>query len=201
MFYPQSVGPSGLFGYCLASTSFLPPPTWDTLVLWGPPWTSEYTYQVTQGAGQLFSDFELPWCGEDITFPVHEEIQGPSLHKLFHHDIYKHKKSHLWNLLSIWDSNFPHSLKSPVWRLVLSLRGCKPLKGSTADCSRAGQAWVQPWPRAPYTHSQGNRLSLPQPPRAQSWQEVNVQEMSEKQMGFNSMSTIKQVTHSVLRIP
>lgn len=94
----------------LASTSFLP----ALLGHSGSWWTStnirsEHTYQVTQGTGQLFSNFEFPWCGEDVAFPVHEEIQRPTLHKLFHHDIYKQKTSPIWNLLSACDSTFPHS--------------------------------------------------------------------------------------------
>lgn len=35
-----------------------------------------FNLQVTQGAGQLLSNFELPWCGEEIAFPEHEEIHG-----------------------------------------------------------------------------------------------------------------------------
>lgn len=103
----QSPGPP----VCLVSTSFLPPLLGHS-GSWLRPQTSEHTYQVTQGAGQLFGNFKLPGCGEDITFPMHEEIQGSPLHKLFHHDIYKHKNSHICNLTSIWDSTPPDSLKS-----------------------------------------------------------------------------------------
>lgn len=41
---------------------------------------------------------------------MHEEVQGSPLHKLFHHDIYKHKNGHICNLTSIWDSTLPDSL-------------------------------------------------------------------------------------------
>lgn len=116
----QSPGPP----VCLVSTSFLPPLLGHS-GSWLRPQTSEHTYQVTQGAGQLFGNFKLPGCGEDITFPMHEEIQGSPLHKLFHHDIYKHKNSHICNLTSIWDSTprFPqehqfsdrHSARQCKW--------------------------------------------------------------------------------------
>lgn len=94
---------------CLVSTSLLPP-LLGRSGSWLRPQTSEHTYQVTQGAGQLFGNFKLPGCGEDVTFPMHEEIQGSPLHKLFHHDIYKHKNSHICNPTSIWDSTRPDSL-------------------------------------------------------------------------------------------
>lgn len=90
---------------CLARAPSCHHPHRDSGSWWGPPQVPEQTYQVTQGTGQLFGNFELPWRSEDITFPVHEEIQGPPLHKLLHHDIYKHKSSHSR------DNIFPHPLR------------------------------------------------------------------------------------------
>lgn len=59
------------------------------------------------------------------------------------------------------------------------------------ECFRAGQAWLQPLPGAPYTptHRATNSASSPQPPRGQSGQEINIQDTSETHMGLRSMST------------
>lgn len=46
-----------------------------------------FNLQVTQGTGELLSNFELSWCGEKIAFSECEEVQGDPLHRLSHHDI------------------------------------------------------------------------------------------------------------------
>ena len=148
------------------------------------PQTPEHTYQVTQGTSQLFGNFKLPRCGEDIAFPVHEEIQGPPLHKLLHHDIYRHKSSHSR------DSIFPHPLRgahftdwSSAWEDTTILVRCKQQNECLHLCPRPDAFFSLSvlTPPSRVQHSVQSGLAT-----------VNVREMSEKkQMGLNSTSTIK----------
>lgn len=90
---------------------------------------------------------------------MQEEIQGPSLHKLFHHDIYKHKRSPSWHRLSAGTtlSLIPYE-NSLVAGTQLG-RMQTPLGGDKGQSGSALTGLVPAWPRG-YIYAQGSQLGL-----------------------------------------